>query len=465
MVTPELVIVDWDGPEDPHSPHNWSPFRKWFTMSSVGLMCFVSPFASTLIAPAAQTIAEDPDFNIKNSTITDLLVSIFILGYAFGPLVASPLSELYGRNIVMQISMAIFFVFNVACAVAKSPLQMLVFRFMAGMCVGGAAPLTVGGGVLADLFLPYERGLAMSVFSLTALMYVVGPVAGGFIVQNAPWRWCLWLLAIVSGITLLLSPFILAETYHPTLLQQKAEQVRKETGNSHVTTQYELSNGHKKATQVIMENLTRPFVLLFTNAACFFIGLYMAICYGYLYIMYATYADIFADRYHESLGISGLNYLAPGFGNIFGCFVCAFTMDRIYLYLSNRNGGVAIPEYRVPVMLGASFFMPIGLLIYGWTAEKTLLWFWPDFGAPAASLVTFLTMNTYIVDAFKVLNHQYAASALAATTVARSVAGALFPLFARALFSLICSTCILMQIIMAAAMFGSRLGLGVRYFP
>ena len=68
-------------------------------------MCFVSPLASTLIAPAAQTIADDSEFKITNPTVTALLVSvhtviidvteisvhfsqIFILGYAFGPLVA-----------------------------------------------------------------------------------------------------------------------------------------------------------------------------------------------------------------------------------------------------------------------------------------------------------------------------------------------------------------------------------------
>jgi len=238
---------------------------------------------------------------------------------------------------------------------------------------------------------------------------------------------------IVSGFTLLLSPFILAETYHPVLLQQKAARIRKETGNPNVTTQHELANGKKTPMQVISENLTRPFALLFLNPACFLIGLYMAICYGYLYLMYTTFEEVFVGRYHESLGISGLNYLAPGLGNFFGCFICAISMDRVYLWLARRNGGTAIPEYRVPVMLGASLFMPIGLIIYGWTAEKQVFWFWPDFGVfifTAAMLVTFLAMNTYIVDAFK-----YAASALAATTVMRSVAGALFPLFGNAMFA------------------------------
>ena len=71
---------------------------------------------------------------------------------------------------------------------------------------------------------------------------------------------------------------ILSETYHPILLRQKAARIRKQTGNPHVTTQYDLLNSKKTSTQVIIENLTRPFVLLFTNQACFCIGVYMAIC-------------------------------------------------------------------------------------------------------------------------------------------------------------------------------------------
>lgn len=89
----------------------------------VSLYTLVSPFASSIVAPAASEYAVD--FGITNQTVASLTVSIFLLGYAIGPLVFSPLSEMYGRVPVMQISMFFFTVFNVACAVSQTTGQMI----------------------------------------------------------------------------------------------------------------------------------------------------------------------------------------------------------------------------------------------------------------------------------------------------------------------------------------------------
>ncbi len=75
-----------------------------------------------------------------------LLLSIFVLAYAFGPLVFGPLSELYGRVPVLQWANLIYFVFNLACGFAQNSGEMLAFRFLSG--IGGSAPLAIGGGVL-----------------------------------------------------------------------------------------------------------------------------------------------------------------------------------------------------------------------------------------------------------------------------------------------------------------------------
>ena len=63
-------------------------------MLTVSAMCFLSPLASTLVAPVAPAIAEE--FGVTDASVVALMVSIFVLGYAIGPLLASPLSELYG---------------------------------------------------------------------------------------------------------------------------------------------------------------------------------------------------------------------------------------------------------------------------------------------------------------------------------------------------------------------------------
>ena len=87
-----------------------------------------------------------------------------IEGGGYRPLFMAPLSELFGRVIVMQVSTVLFFVFNIACAVANSTAQMIVFRLLSGLA--GSAPLALGGGVLSDVWAPVDLVRAMAFFSL-----------------------------------------------------------------------------------------------------------------------------------------------------------------------------------------------------------------------------------------------------------------------------------------------------------
>jgi hypothetical protein len=179
-------IVSWDGPDDPTNPQNFSNARKWMATFVVSSFTFITPVSSSIVASALEPIAHD--FHITNPVESQLILSIFILAYAVGPLFLGPLSELYGRVRVIQIANLFYLAFNIACGVSQTKGQMLAFRFLSGL--GGSAPITIGGGVLSDLFLPEERGRAMSIYSLAPLLGpAIGPIAGGFITENTSWRW------------------------------------------------------------------------------------------------------------------------------------------------------------------------------------------------------------------------------------------------------------------------------------
>lgn len=92
-----------------------------------------------MIAPALAHIAAD--FKVTDEVESQLMMSIFILAYAVGPLFLGPLSEIYGRVIVLQLANLFFLVFNIACGVCQSKGQMIAFRFLSGL--GGSAPLAV----------------------------------------------------------------------------------------------------------------------------------------------------------------------------------------------------------------------------------------------------------------------------------------------------------------------------------
>lgn len=106
---------------------------------TVSCFTFITPVASSMIAPALANIATD--FHVTDEVESQIMMSIFILAYAIGPLFLGPLSEIYGRVIVLQLANLFFLVFNIACGVCQSKGQMIAFRFLSGL--GGSAPLAV----------------------------------------------------------------------------------------------------------------------------------------------------------------------------------------------------------------------------------------------------------------------------------------------------------------------------------
>lgn len=118
-----------------------------------------------MIAPVLPVISDD--FDISESFQRQLVMTIFLLGYAQGPFVLGPLSEIYGRVTVLQYANLIYLVFNTACGFAQSKQQMLAFRFLAG--IGGAAPQAVRHYSLHSIPLLHSSVLQTSVDLFLAL--------------------------------------------------------------------------------------------------------------------------------------------------------------------------------------------------------------------------------------------------------------------------------------------------------
>jgi multidrug resistance protein len=158
--------------------------------------------ASSILALAVPSIMDELHSNNENLAI--LVISIFILGFTFGPLIAVPISKTHGRLIVYNVSNIFFLVFNIACAVSSDIGMLVGFRFLAG-CVSGT-PMAIGGGTIHDLILRKKRRMAMGIFRSGLLVGpIIRPLITGYIVNALSWRWVFWLLAILvrdSALTL-----------------------------------------------------------------------------------------------------------------------------------------------------------------------------------------------------------------------------------------------------------------------
>ncbi|KAI1877187.1 uncharacterized protein JN550_001259 [Neoarthrinium moseri] len=425
-------LVTWTGPDDPENPKNWAFSRKWLIVFIVSTFTLISPLSSSMVAPSLTTIGEELD--VPAGTEQAIVLSIFVLAYAIGPLAWGPLSEIYGRTVVLQSTNVLYLFFNLGCGLARTKGQLIGFRFLSGL--GGSAPLAIGGGVLSDLFTAEERGKAMSLYSLTPLLGpAIGPVAGAFITQNTTWRWSFYATTIADAAIQVSGLIFLRETYTPVLLAWKRNKLQKETGNTNLHTPFD--HPDRTLSKTLQMSFTRPFRLLGTQIILQVLALYMMYLYGLMYIVLVSFPSLWAGPepagYGEQLGISGLNYISLGLGFFLGAQICAPLQDRIYAALKRRNGGPGRPEYRVPMMIPGALLVPFGLFIYGWTAEYKTHWIGPNIGAclfAAGTIIGFQCVQTFLVDTYT----RYAASAVGAGTVLRSLAGFGFPLFASSLY-------------------------------
>ncbi|KAJ5096622.1 MFS multidrug transporter [Penicillium angulare] len=388
-------VVGWDGQDDPENPRNFTSKKKSTLVLVVSSITFLSPLASSMFAPALGSLAKD--FHITEELLLSFTVSIYVLDYVVGPLVLSPLSEIYGRRIVLSVANWFFVVWQIGCALAPNERLLIFFRLMSG--IGGSGCLTLGAGLIADL---YASGRYVEVSSARVSHGASGVVSAAIDVFNC-------------------------ETYHEILIRRKTERLRKELNRPELKSCYDASKDPMSETMVVRRAFIRPFKLLFKSPIVFILCLYLSTIYGILYLLFITISDVFIGQYCFSEGLSGLSYLGMGVGFIFGVLAVAMTSDRMVVKMTKKNNGISEPEMRLPAVFIYASFLPVGLIWYGWTADKHVHWIAPIIGlAPLGfgMMGVFLPIQTYLIDSYD----QYAASAIAALTVTRSLVGAFLPL-------------------------------------
>ncbi|OJJ97208.1 hypothetical protein ASPACDRAFT_33420 [Aspergillus aculeatus ATCC 16872] len=422
-------LVEWDGPNDPENPHNMNYWRKWVITMSMAFMTMWITFASSVFSTATIVTAEE--FHVSTEVMI-LGTSLVVFGFAVGPLMWSPLSELYGRRIPLFSGYLIFAIFQIPVAVAKNVETILVCRFIIGMF--GCSPLAVVGGALADFWDPVDRAIAIALFaSATFVGPVLGPIVGGFLTDSSlGWRWTAWITLIASAAFGLLAFFIVPETYAPVLLQRRAARLRKETGNTELYALLDKSRPTMK--DIASKYLLRPVLMLFLEPILLAITLYLALVYGILYLFFEAYPVSFQEvRGWTNEGIAGLPFIGILIGVICGVALIVWQTKTRFARKLAKHGRVT-PEERLPPMMIASVLLPVGLFWFGWSSHPSTSWVAQVFaGIPIGMgiLVIFMQGLNYIIDVYLM----FANSAIAANTLVRSSLGGAFPLFATQMYN------------------------------
>ncbi|KAL8828576.1 MAG: hypothetical protein Q9191_002513 [Dirinaria sp. TL-2023a] len=423
------TVVGWEGPDDPQSPQNWPNSKKYITTVLYSTLTITLTFASSVFSTATEVTSKE--FGVSTEVMT-LGTALIVLGFAIGPMLWGPLSELYGRKIPLFAGYFVFAIFQIPVAVARNIETIMLFRFLQG--VFGASAIAVIGGALADIWGPVERGFALGLFSgATFIGPVTGPIAGGFIVMNhnMGWRWTSWMTLILALVFWTLAFLVCSESYAPVLLQRKASELRFQTKNWALHAPAEEQRIDLQS--IARRYLLRPLAMTVTEPILILMTLYMSFIYGVIYLFFEAYPIAFQEERGWNLGVGALPFLGLMLGVIVGVAIVVYTSQTRFKRKMIANGGKPIPEERlIPMILGA-FLLPIGLFWFAWTSNPHVHWA-PQViaGIPigAGIQMIFLQGMSYLIDVYLM----YANSALAANTLVRSIAGSGFPMFAAAMY-------------------------------
>lgn len=406
---------------DPENPKNWSKAFKWWCTMVVAFTCFTVAFNSAVIT--ANIAAPAEEFGVSEE-VSLLAITMFVIGFGIGPMAFAPMSEILGRRIIYGTTLFIAVIFIIPCAVAKNAATLVVCRLIDGIAF--SAPMTLVGGTLADLWRAEERGVPMAAFSAAPFIGpAIGPLVGGFISDNAGWRWLYWIQLILSTIIWVVMTFTVPETYAPTILGRRAKKMRANSGDDKFVTEQDLDL--RPFSERLRVFLVRPFQLLFLEPIVLFISLYMSVLYGLLYMFFVAYPIVYQEGKGYSASTTGLMFIPIAIGVLLSA-ACAPLVNKHYLTLVAKHNGKPPAEARLIPMMLSCWFIPIGLFIFAWTSYPELSWVGPALGgAPVGFGFIFLynSANNYLVDSYQHL----AASALAAKTCIRSFWGACVVLF------------------------------------
>ena len=412
-------LVDFKGADDPYHPVNWAMKKKVVTTALYGFTTMAATWASASYSAGQGQISEE--FHV-GSQVATLGTTLFLFGFGLGPLLWAPLSEVFGRKMAVIPPMFIGACFSFGTATAKDIQTIMITRFFSAFFC--SAPVTNTGGVLADLFPPSQRGIAIASYAMAVVIGpVFGPIVGAAVTvqPSLGWRWTEYLVGIIQCTMAVLDIVFIDESYPPKLLVVKAQQIRHQSGNWALHAKFE--EWDISLSELAHKFMVRPFQLLMTPI-CAMMCLYASFCYGILYMQLGAIPIIFGEQRHWKLLPAELPFLALMLGAIAGAAVNVFNQFNY----NKKAAGRVIPELRLLPMMPGSFAFAAGMFIVGWTGPpENAPWIAPCIGIFMCGLGFFTIFQAalnYLVDTFQ----RYAASAVAANTLLRSCFAGAFPL-------------------------------------
>ncbi|GAA5992480.1 hypothetical protein JCM10908_000839 [Rhodotorula pacifica] len=403
----------------------FSPRRKRLIVGMVAYCALLAPFASSSFLPSIPQIVDDLH---TTASIVNVTVAIFILCMGIFPLIWAPYSGVYGRRPIYLLSLPIFAVGCVGTALSHSLAALILTRTIQAF---GASPvLSIGAGTISDLYPKHERGTAMGLFYLGALVGpATAPAIAGILTEYVRphgygWRAMQWLLAGLGASAFILVLLVFPETAHSRgidLIKEERAQARaardadvQPSDDEKVAGEQEPTAGPTRRSWIrrrmegfawVWINPAAPIrLLLHPNIAA--MSLNSSFTLMSTYTILVPLSQTVAPRYNiTNSAILGCFYLAQGIGNAVATRYTGRYADWMLQRWLRKRNGVYVPEDRLYAsLIGGGCILPLAVLALGWVLDKGtgkagLAWVVILLFIDGIGLMCVLTpSNTYCVD-------------------------------------------------------------------
>jgi EmrB/QacA subfamily drug resistance transporter len=175
-----------------------TPAARPFVIASIMLATFMAAIEGTIVATAMPSIVGQ----LGGFTYYSWVFSAFLLAQSTTTVIYGKLSDLFGRKPTLIVGIVLLLLGSLLCGFARSMTSLVAFRLLQGLGAGAIYPITVT--VIGDLYKLEERGRAQGMMaSVWAISGVLGPLAGGLIVDHLSWAWIFWLNLPIGVVTII----------------------------------------------------------------------------------------------------------------------------------------------------------------------------------------------------------------------------------------------------------------------
>ena len=322
----------------------------------VSLCALILPFSDSVYLPALAQIEHDLH---ASTVLVDYTVSAYLIAAGMAGLIWGPLSDRFGRKIILVTALGFFLAFTIVCIFVRTIAVLLIFRSLQGSTI--VASFVVGQSAIVDMYPPEGLGFAMGLFLVPLLVGpILGPFIGGILTNWFGWRSTFVALAVMAVISAALILLFVPETHHYLTLQRLTSSKKKNSGEPSEKSAIRI----REAETILKPRFLAPWrPLIFLGDMTIIPHTFLCnFNFASLFVLFTLMANREAEKpYSLSPLFIGMSYIPTGASSLTGSILGGWISDW-----SAKRFPRAI-ESRLLFNLIGCLSCPVGLLLSGWS--------------------------------------------------------------------------------------------------